>query len=262
MKLGFLSRTLLAAASMLLAGPTLADDYPSGYSLVPPAAIGGVEGGSSPADDGHNVTAPAKGAEAIHMACLKQGSLWVFGDPQPRTCYKVAAEAGVLLLWLAPAVKPPVDGVMSPPVLLSATAFPKQRYKERTVSAEETAMLRAALEKLGGGAGNVEPSTRMSAIDIAESDTVYYLIPGRHLLDSNEEESCATTATLLYVKDRHGLNYGGELEAHPVAFVQRTVGALPDAIVTKDCGKKMSLWQVAPKTRVLISYSNGYEYGG
>ncbi|HEX7814322.1 hypothetical protein [Dyella sp.] len=262
MKLSFLSRPLLAAALLLPAVATLADDYPSGYSLVPSAAIGGVEGGSSPATDGHNITLPAKGAEAIHMACLKQGSLWIYGEPKPRTCYKVVVEAGVLLLWLAPAVKPPMDGVMSPPVLLSATAFPNQSYKERVVSAGEMTALRKALEEPGSAGSSVQPAARMSAIDIAGSGTVYYLIAGRQVLDSNEEESCATTATLLYVKNGNGLNYGGELEAHPAAFVQRTAGSLPDAIVTKDCGKKMSLWQVAPKTRQLINYSNGYEYGG
>ena len=262
MKLGFLSRPLLAAALMLSAGATLADDYPSGYSLVPSATIGGVEGGSSPAEDGHNITLPAKGSEAIHMACLKQGSLWIFGAPQPKTCYKVAADADVILLWLSPKVKPPMDGVMSPPVLLSTSAFRNERYKERAASAVEMAALGQVLEGPGGAGSEVQLSARMSAIDIAERGTVYYLIAGRHLLDSNEEESCATTATLLYVKDRNGLHYGGELEAHPSAYVQLTAGSLPDAVVTTDCGKKMSLWQVAPKTRRLINYSNGYEYGG
>lgn len=261
MKPGLLPLILLAA-SMSLAGTAVADDHPSGYSLVPPMAIGGVEGGSSPAEDGHNITLPAKGAEAVHAACLKQGTLWIFGDSQPRICNKMVAANGVLLLWLTAPVKRPIEGVMSPPVLLSTTAFQKQRYRERAVSAEETAALRAALKRLGDTGNAVEPTARISAIDIAESDSVYYLVAGRHLLDSNEEESCSTTATLLYVKDGHGLNYGGQLDAHPAAFIQRTAGSLPDAIVTKDCGKKMSLWQVAPRARQLIDYSNGYEYGG
>jgi hypothetical protein len=173
----------------------------------------------------------------------------------------VTEEASVLLLWLAPAVKPPVEGVRSPPALLSVAPFPKQpSYKERATSPEESAALRTALAKLG--TEKLDPSVKMSAIDIPERGIVYYLIPSRHLLDTNEEEYCATTATQVYVKDVHGLSYSGELEAHPVSFVQRMAGVLPDAIVTKDCGKQMSLWQVTPKTRKLISYSNGYEYGG
>lgn len=262
MKLCNPCRTFFIAVLSLLAAPCVADDYASGYSLVPLTVIGGVDGGSSsPAKDGHNITLPARGAEAIRMACLKQGQLWIFGDPQPRTCFKVTEEASVLLLWLAPAVKPPAEGVRSPPALLSATPFPKQpTYKERATSPEESAALRAALAKLG--TKGVDPSAKMSAIDIPERGVAYYLVPGRHLLDTNEEEYCATTATLVYVKDVHGLNYSGELEAHPLSFVQRTAGVLPDAIVTKDCGKQMSLWQVTPKTRALISYSNGYEYGG
>lgn len=261
MKLSQLFPALFAAASILLAGEALADDYPSGYSLVPPVAIGGVEGGSSPADDGHNITLPAKGAEAIRAACLKQGQLWIFGDPQPHTCTKVTGAAEVLLLWLTPAVKPPRQGVMSPPVLLAATAFPPQHYRERRLSTEEMATLRATLEKNGSGK-SAQPSANISAVEIPGGDTVFYLVPGRHLLDTNEEETCATTATLLYVKNPQGLSYAGELQAHPAAFVQRTANALLDALVVKDCGKKMSLWQVAPQVRQLIDYSNGYEYGG
>lgn len=28
-----------------------------------------------------------------------------------------------------------------------------------------------------------------------------------------------------------------------------------------DCGKQMNLWQLVPKPRTLIAYSNGYEFG-
>lgn len=240
----------------------LADDYPSGNSLVPPTVIGGIDGGHFPAEDGHNLTVPAPGADAIRATCMKHGQLWLAGDARPHTCTRMTADDQiVLLLWLSPAVKPPRDDVMDPPALLSTAPFPARRFDPRTPSAAEVLAIRDALAQQHGAPSVISQASRWKAIDAADGALTYYLLPGRKLPDTNGEETCANTAAAVLIKDAHGLSYRGELDGMPDRFVLRPGSSIPDAVVSYDCGKQMNLWQLVPKLRPVISYSNGYEYG-
>jgi hypothetical protein len=240
----------------------LAGDYPSGYTLVSPTVIGGVDGERFPAEDGHNITLSIKGAEAIHAACLRRGQLWFQGDARPHTCTKVTAvDEEVLFLWLSPAVAPARDDVLDPPVLLSTAPFPTRQFAERSLLPAEAAALRDELAKHRGAPPIISQPSRWKAVDVPDTGLVYYLVPGKKVLDTNGEETCATTAASVLIKDAHGLSYSGELDALPMAFILRPGSTTPDAIVPRDCGKQMSLWQIVPKLRAVIGYSNGYEYG-
>jgi hypothetical protein len=259
----FLRQSLLILATATATISTsVAGDYPSDYTLVPPTVIGGVDGGRFPVEDGHNITLSIKGAEAIRAACLKRGQLWVQGDARPHTCIKVTAVDGeVLFLWLSPAVKPTWDDVLDPPILLSTAPFPARQFAERLLLPDEAAAVRDGLAKHRGAPPITSQPSRWKAVDVPDSGLVYYLIPGKKVPDTNGEETCATTAASVLVKDAHGLRYSGELDALPMAFVLRPGNAIPDAVVPSDCGKQMSLWQIVPKLRAVIGYSNGYEYG-
>ena len=239
-----------------------ADDYPSGFSLASPVVIGGVVSHDASNHNDETVILPAKGGEAIRSACLQRGLLLLQGESRPRTCTQVVAKEQVLLLWLNPTLHPVTEAVSLPPVIFSAAPFPAQRFTERAATRDETLAVQGAMVGLPSASTNLAKAVHVTAIDAPTRGLTYFLATGRHLLDGNEEEQCATTATLVFLKDAHGLSYAGELDAQPASFLLRVGSDTPDAVVTKNCGKQMSLWQLAPKVRKLIDYDNGYEYGG
>ena len=258
----FWQRGFLSLVTACVTMSCLAGDYPGGYTLVPPTVIGGVDGGRFPAEDGHSITLSIKGAEAIRATCLKRGQLWTPGDARPHTCTKVtAADEEVLFLWLTPAIKPSYADVLDPPVVLSPIPFPARTFVERTVSPAEVAALRGALAKRHDAPRITSQPSQWKALDVSDSGLTYYLVPGRKLLDTNGEETCATNAASVVIKDTQGLSYRGELDGLPTSFILRPGSNTPDALVPRDCGKQTSLWQIVPKLRRVIGYSNGYEYG-
>lgn len=239
----------------------LADDYPRGFSLAAPMVIGGIVNHDTSNRNDESIILPAKGGDAIRAACLKHGSLWFQGESRPRTCTQVTAKEQVLLLWLDPAFKPATEAINFPPAIFSTAPIPAQRFAERDATRDETLAVQRAMASLPSASSNLAKAAHVTVIDLPARGTSYLFATGRHMLDGNEEEQCATTATLIFRKDAHGLSYAGELDAHPASFLLRAGSDMPDAVVAKNCGKQMSLWQLAPKVRKLIDYDNGYEYG-